>query len=1058
MIVAGIAIAVFQGQPSGPSVAPQTNAPPPMIVEDLLGDQLESGRGMVIQIADKDDPTRLSAEILADRYDPDGPTIRLVENPRAWLFGEDGSAWLIEADKGRFYIPEGEDTPREGTLTGNVLARRYEPDPVNPNDQSARPDPDTATPALTATTDEPLRFNLDILNFETDGLLKINTDTIQFSGRGAFVVLNESQESIQTLRVDRGERIVYTPLAPPPPAETTDSTEADSSNADPNTNPNAGLGTDRTASKPAPAEPVSKIAASSKTVPPKIDYYKVIFSDTVRGETGPRTITADQLTVWARLIDNNLPTDPAMPIGTATARGPLEAALLSIFAIQDATEVARDSERAAAGGFTSPGRFDANGDLAVSLRPDAPDATEPRESAAPEPVVLTWDGPLTVEPLTEAPKQLTRGDHLALRFEANHGQVNIRDTAADASAEALAATYFAQRERVELEGSGGSIVMESPGAGRIRGMNAVEIELASGVVTIPTAGELFGKDHNTASAEPEYQSVTWTEEASFVFAVSDGRITDRLERAGFRGRVVGKNQDATINGDTLLSLFDTPPGEAPRLLQLNVEAARAEDGRGSSVGGEGMEVHFARGTYGQDIDPTRTILSGDAFARREGRETIRGQWIDADLARDEGGKVIVTVANARGEVEFDDGLGTRGAGETLFADVLSERATITGEGAWVQRDLTRIGGPDIRLDSATRRVEVFGPGSFDHNPSPNPSAAGATENPPARTISALWTDRMAFDDNAGTVTCLGGVSAVSPSADGTTDTVTGDRLEIVLTPRQDAQADTTDRNADQTAGVVTDRGSDRNADRLRYAEVFGTPESPARAESRRVAITPRPAPADAGDEPERPATDPTPAPAIEELFRLDGEVIRFAAASSRIEVPGPGRFFMLDHRPRAEGDAGVSGPDGRGGTTLATWEGSMEFDRSTGRAVFRDDARIANKPLGAVALSEVIAREITAAFTPAGTQASNDTESGDLRWAIAKGDALLRMEDRREIVAETLIYSPEEGRIQALAPSGQRVEITDLMRGETTNARAIIWDLVDDRITLTSPGDIIFPQ
>ena len=1069
MITAGIAILVTRNQAANPADPADTQTPDGEEIEFLLGGEDEMrGTNLVIQITDQDDPTRLAAEILADRYDPDGPTIRLVEKPKAWLFGEDGSAWLIESDRGRFYIPEGEDQPREGTLTGNVTARRFNPtgpDPVN------RPDPMTDTPALVATTDEPLRFNLDILTFETDGLLEIETDTIDFAGRGAYAVLNESRESITTLRVDQGERLVYTPPLPEPePA-----TESASSGPSPRPPASGNTTTSRSAQDVSPsrrepntpdplADPMaqadsadpkaqtataardqatgtttprsttdrSEPASRTRNEPPKIDLYRVVFADHVEAEAGPRTISADRLTVWTRLIDNKLPDRTP----TATARMPIEAALVAAFAarplpIESPVLIHQGRARNDQAANQTPAP------ASDTLLP-APALTPPQKTGSShDPVVLTWDGPLTVEPLTDSPDQLNRGDDLAMRFEATDGEVEIVDTDADATANALAANYFAQRERVELEGSGGSIVIASDRSGRIEGMNAVEIELAAGVITIPTAGELFGKDHDANTAEPMPQTIAWSEAASFLFAVENGTMTDRLERAGFRGRVRSASEDATVDGETLLALFETPEGESPRLLQLNVEDAIARDGRGAEVGGEGMEVHFASGTYGEELDPTRAILTGDAFARREGKETIRGQWIDATLARDEDADVIVTLAEAKGEVAFDDGAGTLGRGETLIADTLAETATITGpadpERTWVSRDGTRITGPDIRLDSGARTVEVYGPGTFAHDPSDE--HAGNEQ----RTISAAWTGRMAFDDTAGTVLCLGAVKTESPGPGGTLDTVTGDRLEITLAPRSSAQGD----------DPVPDAGDSR----LRFAEVFGTADTPARAESTRFAL-----PADqAQDGPDQIAAQDAE---IESLYRLDAAQIRFAAGDDRIQVPTAGRLFILDRSPPDEDEAEpANGPaddedpliggDGSRGSTLITWTGSMDFDRAAGRAVVRDDARIINQPLGKPQPSEVIANTITAAFTQSGN---------DLRWAIAEGDALLRIENDREILADRLIYDPENRQIRALGENGRRVEITDLARGSTTNARAVIWDLATDRITITNPGAIIAPE
>ena len=1075
MILTGLAILFSRNNAANATGTRDANAPTGSEVEFLLGDpengDLMAGENMVIQIPDKDDPTqqRLAAEILADRYDPDGPTIRLVEKPKAWLFGDNGSAWLIESDRGRFYIPEGENQPREGTLTGNVTARKFDP-AMRTTGVTAmnRPDPNLDTPSLIATTDEPLRFNLDILTFETDGRLAITTDTIDFAGRGAYVVLNETRESITTLRVDQGERLVYTPLTPPASDPHTDPEAIPQTNttidgptgtlADAGPNPTSSTSPSAVASSARPANtaptaapptqvpnrPPTQTTTRAQNPHAKIDLYRISFADNVEAVSGPQTITSDTLTVWTRLIDNQLP--DRSPGGSA--RTPHEAAMHAAFAAPPASAPQRVGDPV---GVENP---EAEFQNAASQDPQQSQLQDqPADPEGPNPVVLTWDGPLTVEPLTDSPDELNRGDDLALRFEANNGDVEIVDTTADATANALAANYFAQRERVELEGSGGSIVVASERTGRIEGMNAVEIELASGVITIPTAGVLFGKDHVSAAADPTPQTIAWSESAAFRFATEDGKMTDRLERAGFRGRVRGANRDATVDGETLVALFDTPPDESPRLLQLDVEKAIAKDGRDGSVGGETMQVHFARGTYGEDIDPTRAILTGDAFARRTGRESIRGQRIDAALARDSEAHVIVTIAEADGDVAFDDGAGTAGRGDALIADTLEETAVITGPAdparTWVSRDGTRITGPDIRLNGSARTVEVVGAGTFAHRGMGDPSSGQAAP----RSIDAAWTERMSFDDLAGSVLCQGGVSATSPGPDGSVDTVTGDRLEITLAPVNDSQPSPTTSPGDTQSAKASENG-----DRLRFAEVFGTAASPARVESTRYA--PGAAPQDAAD-PDRP---------IESLYRLDAPRIRFAAADDRISVPTAGRLFVLDRsppddqapgkpEPTDKGENPLIGGDGSRGSTLITWTGSMDFDRTEGRAVVREDARIVNKPIGKPFPSDVIANTITASFHSANDgERDGAASTGDLRWAIAEGDALLRIENDREILADRLIYDPENRRIQALGENGNRVEITDLARGSVQNARAIIWDLAIDRITFTNPGAIISPE
>lgn len=968
-VVAGIAFVVFMGLSNAP--APRTPAVQPIEVEELLSQRQESGRGMIIQMMDKQDPSRLASEVLAERYDPDGPSHRLVEKPRAWLFGRDGSAWHIEADNGRFFIPEGEQSPREGFLKGNVRARRYDPTP------GRRPNPETDTPTLTATTDQPLHFNLDLLQFETEGRLVVLSEQIEFTGRGVFVVLNEQRESISWLRVDRGERLVYTPA----PFQG----QAITARPAPHTPASNG----RHAVLPVAFQP-----AVPQPILPKIDHYRTVFKDRVRATHGSRSVRSDSLTVWTRLVDNKIP-ERAPP---ATAALPIRA-LPAMLA------------------WSAPAPLPPPRAGEIADEPESP--TEPEPSPvpipAPEPsipLVLTWEGSMEVAPLPDLPAELTMGDDLALRFEVSEGHVEFEDSAQNARGRALAAAYYAGRERIELSGSAGSIELSSPDSGRITGVNTLYIELAAAVVTAPSPGELHARLDPDARDQSPPQRITWRESASFAFALEEGRMTDRIERASFTGEVRAANRDASLTGDHLDALFDADPGESPRLVQLNARRARADDGRGGLIAADRLEAHFARGTHGEDIDPTRVILDGAASARRTGRESISADLIDAALARDDAGEIIVVEAEAEGAVRFSDGAGVEGRGHTLWTDAIDQLATITGEDGRVTRLGTTITGGHIEMEARARRISVAGPGSFAH----------ADADEPARTIHATWTERMLFDDRAGRVECEGGTSTESITPDGTRDTVLAERLEIELDPF--------DENASSDA-----------QQRLRRAVALGGPEAPAIVESR------RPGPGASAE-----------APRFDEILRLEGGRIHLAARDNRLEVPGPGKLFILDRRPEStrpesapRGGATLT-QGGQRGTTLFTWTGSLAYDRALADAVFLETVRVAHKPLGQADLTELFADRLIARFT------ALEGDTGDLRWAEALGDAVLRVESRREIAADRLLYHAERGMVEAVAPEHGRVEVTDLARGTTSGSRAIRWDLVRDTIEIINPASVVSPN
>lgn len=977
-----------------------TDVPLPPDITDIL-DEGDSGRNLAIQVQDKENPDRLAAELLAARYDPDGPSHRKVEQPRAWLFGEDGSTWYIEADKGRFYIPEGNDQPRSGSLTGHVRARRFGPD------AAGRPDPETAMPTVTATTDAPLHFDLDVYSFETEGRLHVESDELDFVGRGVFAVLNEQRESLSRLRVDHGEKLTYTPgdepAAPPissvdrvgPTTVLTAFTPAGSTAAQA-----------ETPASPEQVEPQSAAQPPAMPGAPKIDLYQTRFNDHVVVTHGSEVIKSDLLTVWTRLIDNKIP-DRSRP---QSARGPMPAMLSDL--LPSLAAATPDPIGAAPPAGTPDSDAVLSPEPAPGVDPAAPNQTHP---PAAEPVVLTWDGPMEVVPLQNEPSELTMGDDVALRFDVTEGHVEFEDTTTHAAGRAQTASYFEGRERVELIGPAGSVELESPESGRISGANSMYIELGAGVVMIPTAGELTGAQHDDTPGAESPQRIRWRSSAMFSFALKDGRMTDRIERARFEGGVEGASRDSTLNGERIDAIFDSEEGGDPRLVQLNAEKARGDDGRGGTLAGDGLEVHFAPGSRGDDLDPTRVIITGSALARREGGESIRADRIDASLTRKDDGDITVTQADAEGSVVFNDGRGAEGRGDHLEADALAENAVITGEGSRVSSGTASITGAHIELDNAKRTVLVEGPGTFSQADSDGKS------------IEATWDEKMFFDDLAGRLDCVGQTTAESIDADGTRDHVEAHRLEITLDP-------------------YSNNGHDLNQ-RLRSAIAFGNGDAMASIESRRVAV---------GTLPEEPRVD--------EIFHLEGGEIRFAARDDRLDVPGPGKLFVLDRRPDADnaGNDGnaIIGAGGRRGTTLFTWTGSLGFDRRAGEAVFADGVRVAHKPLTQAAITELTADSLVARFTK--EEGSSLAEGGEfdgaLRFAEARGGALLHVDRRREIAADHLIYDAIRGVVQAESGPSGHVEVTDLLRGTTSHPRAILWDMREDRIELTEPGSVVAPE
>jgi hypothetical protein len=270
-----------------------------------------------------------------------------------------------------------------------------------------------------------------MLHFETEGRLEIISDELEFAGRGAYVVLNEQRESISALRVDRGERLVYTPLARvenegddqgetattdaggdtepvggavalgeretavasvPLESAPTDSGPASPSEGTPTPDPTAIAAADATrdASGPGrvgtdPAEagtPIAADQAAEPPAPPKIDVYEIVFEDRVELVSGTRSVDADLLTVWVRLVDGKIPdrtagSAPAVPGLSAGPTG-LPSALTALALAAQEVRAEREpmtAEEAAGDGTTGVG-----GAPTASRRRCPPPPPRPRAS------------------------------------------------------------------------------------------------------------------------------------------------------------------------------------------------------------------------------------------------------------------------------------------------------------------------------------------------------------------------------------------------------------------------------------------------------------------------------------------------------------------------------------------------------------------------------------------------------------------------------------------------------------------------------------------------------
>lgn len=1056
LIAAGVAAVAFVAVigwfvlRGSPSVATAHNADPTAVPGSVADEEipditaLESAGGLEVKLTDESDPERVAGVLTAERFEPVGVNERSVEQPRAWIYLKDGRFAYMRAPRGRFFMPTPNAAPESGML------QSAEGEPVRfmlfaPTPDGEQPDPEVVVPLLTAEFDEPVEFDMRHARASTVGRFRIFTPEIEFVGSNLTAMINQVRSRLELVEVRKGESITFTPLTdaerarieatrgtPGPrkvsPTKPAPAGEPPVASASEDGNQKPGVATPRRGNRRARAQAAAPVEPTPTG--PKTDYYRAVFMDGVRVTYGDRVLDADKLDLFLRLIDNQLPEDAIAKL--QFARGDDTGA-------NPAADVAAKPDRAARGA-KSGGKTGASDPvldvLAGSDSGDdagADEASEPATTAvaaadAPMPLTLKWTGSLQIVPTPdEAPVELAEND-LMLRFTAERsGLVQFTDGDSSATGSAVALDYGFTKGNLIFSGPGGNVTLRMPGSGELEASRMIT-SLLAGTVTIPGPGVMRVEQSEEAESE---QRIRWTEQAEFTFAMLDGRLSSDLTRATFAGGVQANDGDARLSGDYVDAAFVASARGLRRLAQLDVDGAKADDGRGGTLIADAVRVDFADGTLGHDMDPTRIAASGHVRGGKDGSSIHAGSLI-AGLQRDLDGDVSVSDVNANEGVEYKAEDGTFARADTIEADAIGESITLRGSPAYVGQNQTSVSGPEILVDGRNRRARVVGAGSFEHT---GPDDAGH-----AMDVVATWTEGMSFDDYAGRVEAYGAATAVSRPNPLTRDTVSAERVLIEMTPW-----------AGQPEGSETP--NDRRE--LIRATAFGATNAegqvkPASVESRVFAE----------DDPER----------VERLFYLEGMQIIADNEKQRLVVPEAGKLLILD-RKRTGDDQKNASPDERGmlaelatsgpGLTRFEWRGGMTLDRETGAATMRRTVRVRHKSLLAGDFTDLQCEKLTAQIRETDENGkvaptTTDAVKGELTLAEAAG-AVYFKSGQRELIADRLLYDALAGRAIATAAPGNLVSMFDAERATPISSRAISWDLIRDRIEIERMSPVVTP-
>ena len=1016
---------------------------------------VETGQSIELTLVDRDNPDRVASVIEADTLDPLGGGLRLLTNPRAWIYLDGDRAVRVTADQARLMMPANE-TPESGTLEGSVLVRVYESAGT-----PGTPPPDGAEPILTATFDQPVRFERRYMRLSSPGGFRIVSAQVDFDGEDLTVILNEVQRRLERLDVQRGGRMVIRTGGLPdakaaPPVEAAsiadpnlpDTSQPDPAVASAGETPAATV-TELTEDTPADTGQTIATDTPLPTTPaladtPKVDRYTTVFHQTVVVTLGTTRAEADRLDLHTRLTNNQLPPDAIARVGFARTPAPTpspsapepSAPASDADAAEPLDGVSADEPLA-----TTPPTTDADASTAEPA-PPPPDA--PPTGPVSDDLVLTWTGPMTVRPVdTDEPDENVQTeptdaadisepdplaeDDAALTMHADEGNtVRVTDEAAGVRAEGGVLRYFASRAVLDFDPIADravTIAMDESGDGRFARVRA---DLRRGHIDLAGPATIRSDD----------AVIDYTRTGRLTLATdADGNLTDRLTRARFEGDVDAAQEGGQILADTLDTEFalDDAGATTLRVATLtdgSISAASESDTPARGLAAETIRVEFL--TENGGTDPSRVVAAGSVYAEADGA-VLEADHADAALHRDAAGQIGVREARADGRVRYAAADDTRAEGDALRVDGINETIRITGPEAAIAQGDSTILGPRIDLDARTRRMTVEGAGRFEHT-------LRDPEGLPNGMVVSTWSDSMRFDDALGRLNAAGDVTVVSTPDAFTRDTLSAQRVEVEITPQ--LGRDSIDGRGPVERELLAARAyGDSSADRAR----------PATVETRRY--------------------DPADPERVTGLLYLEGDQITADTVRNTLRVPGAGTLLVMDRRDEGRpitepvtepAPARPQGPDPLGGSagpglTRFTWLGSFDLDRASGIAVMEDGVLVRHKTIAAGANAGQIADLATDRLT-AGFAESDDAENPfALRTAEALGSVVFRATGK-VLTADGANYDAATDVLHALALPGRFVELQEPGRPAPLSARAIMWDLARDRIEINRPSPVTLPN
>ncbi|MGD9689385.1 MAG: hypothetical protein AB7K52_07750 [Phycisphaerales bacterium] len=1035
LIASGIVglVAVWNRQTPGDGPARSLKPPavmPPVPV-DIDSEGLRGAGRARVQFVSRSDPGKAIGHLGWASLEPSGPGRARVVDPRGEIYVRAGGSIRIAAARGTILYPAGLQQLESGTFEGGVTVEYV------PGGQA-----DEAAPATLRIFAPTITFSAVSGEVSTNERFRASAEQFEVAARGLRLIGNQVDNTLELLEMGPPEYVWLAPHRRSP---------ADAAAAGAGT-PSREGGVSRGDLPPA-------VTDAAKSV--RETFYHAVAREEFRVTRRGLRVDADRLELWARFVNGALAPGAIGQAGnTSGVRDGLRAATAP------APEVAPPGEPL----MRTPPISGEPPSLFTGL--DDPDV-----------FVARWGGPLVVRPMETRPPELTEEEIAAAFRSSAQRRVEIIERDVGAAISAAAIDYAATSMTLGVAGSRGSPArLELAGKGRLQtDFSRLSLRTGVGLARGPSRLEA------AASTADRPTDIAWTDQADFEFHAPDAAISDRLKSARFNGNVTARDGSASLQADSAaaeFASFEHPEGPLEALLS-RVQAqgrVRARDAGGGTLEADALTLELE--PVGRSADPRDLSARGNVRASR-GAWTIAGGALDATLARDERGQVVVSRAEVRERAivestpaeraidrSGDQAGRVRAEADQIIADVDHLLVDLLGERVTITRDEGSITGTQMRLDGERQELFVFGAGELTLRPEPRTDPLGTVSPPADPLVTARWDRSMSFNNLEGSAECVGNARAVAITSPVEETTLLSEVIRLRFTPEEPASPGAIETPGSGALGALAASREGSKARRLLRAEAIGASferEGGARAsiESRRFAPAGSPIAARPGES--RP---------IERLFYIEGDRLIADETEHLIEVPGPGRLLVDDRRtagtpalPAPQPGALPADLSGVRGTTLFHWTTGLRYDRDEGlirllggvRALHRDAP---DQPVISIDADDATAR-VLAPTSP--VPAEPDTlpsafapgRQAELLSATCEGNVVISLPEGARVEARRASLDTragERGVIEASATEPDWVIFTTPDNPSATQCRAIFYDLARRQPRIVGPAPVVVPR